>query len=158
MYNQIFRLSFITVFALLTHALFNISPNFGLSKQLQYPLIIAFTPYLISKLPLLGTKDLMTKGVQPLVSMTFFLLCTIVVQYVVKEISQNKQMDILSKYIKDKEPLRISGFEIKRDFIVILAVVLSSEFLFQEIVAQKEANKLEDIVYRALTRYHEKKK
>jgi hypothetical protein len=156
MYNQLFRVSFIIIFALLTHALFNVSPSFGLSKQIQYPLIIALTPYLISKLPLLGTKDLMMKGIQPLVSMTFFIICTIIVQYIVKEISQNSQLDFLSIYIKDKKPLRIEGFEIKRDFIVVLIVVMISEFIFQGIISANEYDRLEKALLRALTKFHKR--
>jgi hypothetical protein len=156
MYNQLFRVSFIIIFALLTHALFNISPSFGLSKQIQYPLIIGLTPYLISKLPLLGTKDLMIQGVQPLVSMTFLILCTIIIQYVVKEISQNSQMDFLSVYIKDEKPLRIEGFEIKKDFIVVLFVVIISEFIFQGIVSANEYSRLEKALLRALAKFHKR--
>jgi hypothetical protein len=145
------------IFALLTHALFNINSAFSLNKHIQYPLIIAFTPYLISKLPLLGTRNLMVKGIQPLISTAFLLICTIVVQYIVKEMKTIKQTDFLSLYLKDEKKLRVQGFEIKRDFLVVLIIVLLSEFGFQSIVSANEYDKLEKALLRALAKYHEKK-
>lgn len=145
------------LFALLTHAFFNISPDLGLSKQIQYPLIIALTPYIISKLPLLGTKSLMMKGVQPLISMVFLTISSVIVQYVVKEIKNNSQKDPLSTYIKNKEPMRVEGFEIKRDFVFVLVMVLICEFIFQGIVSVNESNKMEKAMLRALSKFHGKK-
>ena len=156
--TQIFRIAFICIFALLTHALFNIGPDFGLSKQIQYPLIIAITPYVISKLPLLGTKDLMTSGTQPLVSLAFLLLCTIGAQYLVREIKQSNQNDIISKYVKDPEPLAIEGFKIERDFVFVLFIVLIAEILFQGLTARNKYNQMEKAMIRALEKYHGKKK
>ena len=153
-----FRVAFICTFALLTHALFNIGPDFGLSKQIQYPMIIAITPYIISKLPLLGTKDLMTSGVQPLVSLTFLILCTIGVQYLVREIKSSTQNDQISKYIKDPKPLAIQGFKIERDFVFVLVSVLAAEILFQSLVSQNKHTQMEKALLRALEKYHGKKR
>ena len=155
--TQIFRIVFICIFALLTHAVFNIGPNFGLSKQIQYPLIIGITPYVISKLPLLSTKDLMTSGIQPLMSLTFLLLCTIGAQHLVREIKLSNQKDIISTYIKDSEPLAIQGFKFERDFVFVLIIVLIAETIFQGLTARNKYSQLEKALLRALEKYHGKK-
>lgn len=157
MVTQVFRIFLIAMFAVLIQSLFNISNSFALSKQMQYPLIIALTPYLISKLPVLGTKNLMSSGAQPLVSLVFMVICTIVIQYVVKEIKGSSQMDFLSSYLKDNEPISIGSLQIQRDFIVILGVVLFGELLFQKLASKKKFNELEKVVLSALTKFHSKK-
>lgn len=157
MVTQVFRIFLIAMFAVLIQSLFNISNSFALSKQMQYPLIIALTPYLISKLPVLGTKNLMSSGAQPLVSLVFMVICTIVIQYVVKEIKGSSQMDFLSSYLKNNEPISIGSLQIQRDFIVILGVVLFGELLFQKLASKKKFNELEKVVLSALTKFHSKK-
>lgn len=157
MVTQVFRIFLIAMFAVLIQSLFNISNSFALSKQMQYPLIIAVTPYLISKLPVLGTKNLMSSGAQPLVSLVFMVICTIVIQYVVKEIKGSSQMDFLSSYLKNNEPISIGSLQIQRDFIVILGVVLFGELLFQKLASKKKFNELEKVVLSALTKFHSKK-
>ena len=157
MVTQVFRILLIAVFAVLIQSLFNISNSFGLSKQIQYPLIIALTPYLIAKLPVLGTKNLMSSGAQPLMSLVFMVICTIIIQYVVKEIKSSSQMDFLSSYLKDDEPLGIGSLQIQRDFIVILCGVLFCELLFQKVASRKKYNELEKVVLSALTKFHGKK-
>ena len=157
MVTQLLRIFLIAAFAVLIQSLFNISNTFALSKQIQYPLIIALTPYAIAKLPVLGTKNLMSSGAQPLVSLVFMVICTIVIQYVVKEIKDSSQMDFLSSYLKDDEPLGIGSLQVQKDFIVILSVVLLCELLFQKVASQKKYNELEKVVLSALAKFHEKK-
>jgi hypothetical protein len=157
MSTQVFRILFIAFFAILAQSLFNVSNVLSLSKQIQYPLIIALTPYLISKLPLLGTKNLMSTGVQPLLSLVFMTICTVVIQYIMKEIKSSSQVDFLSKYIKDEEPLRIGDIKIEKDFVVILSFVLLSELIFQSVGQQNKYTKLEDAMLRALKKFHGKK-
>lgn len=153
-----FRILLIAIFAILTQSLFNVSHSFAVSKQIQYPLIIALTPYLISKLPILGTKNLMSAGVQPLMSLVFMIICTIIIQYVVKEIKNSKQVDFLSTYIKDDDPIAFGSMKVERDFIVILILVLVCEFIFQKFAARSKHNELEKVVLSALTKFHGKKK
>ena len=146
------------VFALIVHSLFNISNLFDISDQIQYPLVIAITPYIISKLPLLGTKDLMTQGAQPLLSLIFLILCTIGVQYITKQIKTNSQNDFLSKFLKEKKYVSYKGFKVKRETLnPKLAVVLLSEFIFQSLVSKNEHDKLEKTLLKVLTKFHGKK-
>ena len=156
MTTQLLRILFIAFFAMLIQSVFNVSNMVSLSKQIQYPLIIAFTPYLISKIPLLGTKDLMKTGTQPLLSLVFMVICTIVIQYIAKEIKGSSQTDFLSKYVQDDEPLTIGNLTIQKDFIVVLAFVLISELLFQAVARRNKSSKLEEAMIRALKKYHGK--
>lgn len=155
MYTQLFRIGLIAISAILIHSIFNLHPIVSLSEQIQYPLIIGITPYFISKLPILGTRNLMASGTQPLIALTFMILSTIVIQFISRQIKYSKQTDWLSEYIK-KEEFDLNGFKIKSDFLFVLTFVLLSEFLFQMISSRKKKQDLENIVIRALKKYHGK--
>lgn len=157
MTTQLIRSLLIAIFAILIHSVFNISKNVSLSAQIQYPLIVAITPFVISKIPLLGTRDLMAAGGQPFMSLLFMVCSTVLMQYLIEEIKKNNQNDFLSTYLKNDTPLQFGQLEIQRDFVILIAFVLFLDFFYQLYNKNQKYKTMEKVVLRALAKFHGKK-
>lgn len=132
-----------------------------LHDSIEYPFLIAITPYLISLLPLLGTRKLMEGNFQPLVSLLLLAGLSFCMYYLVNYVKYNKQTDFVSIFL-NKNDISIGFLKINRVFVIVLALVLLIELISQHlsksIAKQDRIKEFEKAVTRSLAKFFADKK
>ena len=152
--SMLIRSSLILCIALLLHVLSNfntLAPNL-----VMYPIILAISPYMVSKLPLLGTKSLMETGIQPLFSLLlisgFAVFGTILVDFI-----KNSENNKIGIFLQSLKPVNVGPVQIQPEFVIVSVLTLFLELLFQEMYFKKkvrdEKKQLETVLERVLAKF-----
>jgi hypothetical protein len=126
-----------------------------ISKELLYPAIIAFTPFLASFIPLLGMSDLVKSGMQPLIATLLLFGISFGVQFGLEQIKNSKQTDSLSLFIK-QGTINLEYVDVDRQYITILIITLLLELLIQYAYGNYIATKQIDMIVKGMEKFYKK--
>ena len=158
MLTALTRTTIIIFACMLFQSFFNYTKYFNVPSSIQCPLIISLTPYILTIIPVLGLSDIIKSNI---FSLAFLIIATIIIQTTIIDNIKNKDDDdYISTFINEKET-SINQFSIKNDFIVLLLLVMFSEFFFQyhisSYLTSQEEKRWERSVLKALETFHKKK-
>lgn len=151
------RSSLYMVTALMLHMIMNAANPDLINNKIEIPLILVITPFVISKIPLLGTKSLMESGMQPLMATLVTVAVSFMVYLMVKEIKASKQADPLSKFLNETDYFTIGGMKVNREFMVTITIVLIIEMGLQQLYLSRKGKQDEDKIFKALTKFFKDK-
>ena len=139
----------------------SLAPN-ALTDVVKFPILVALSPLLVSRLPLMGTKALVDNavGMQPIFSMLLMIGLSIAVHFVIREIRSSDQTDVLSRFVKDENHMSIGKFKISREFfLVILSTVFFDgivQYAMKHRTQAKQKQLIENAVVRGMEKYFKK--
>ena len=125
------------------------------SKEILYPAIIAFTPYIASFIPLLGMSDLLKLGIQPLFATLLLFGVSFGVQFGLEQIKNSKQTDSLSMFIK-QGTINLKYVDVDRQYITVLIITLFLELLVQYAHGKYVNTKQIDLIVKGMEKFYKK--
>ena len=155
--EMLLRSSLYMVTALMIHMIMNVTNPNLINNKIEIPLILIITPFVISKIPLLGTKSLMESGMQPLMATLVTVGISFMVYLMVKEIKDSKQGDPLSTFLNESEYFTIGGMKVNREFLVTITIVLIIEMGLQQLYLRRKGKLEEDKIIKALSKFFKDK-
>tara|TARA_B100001094_G_scaffold321778_1_gene370050 strand:+ start:2347 stop:2766 length:420 start_codon:yes stop_codon:yes gene_type:complete len=107
---------------------------FNLTKYLgdaHLPLIMALSPILISRIPIFGTTNILKKGISPFISSMILIGLGFGYTLLNKEVS----LEATGEY-------NFKKFKVKTEFLILLSLVIVTEFLIQISFMQTQKSKV----------------